>query len=47
MKPEEKEMKKLSLNPNWKFRKLPGWALDRLPDALPKEGWEEVSLPHT
>ena len=40
-------MKKLSLNPNWKFRKLPGWTLDRLPDALPKEGWEEVSLPHT
>lgn len=47
MKPEEKEMKKLSLNPNWKFRKLPGWTLDRLPDALPEDGWEEVSLPHT
>ena len=40
-------MKKLSINPNWKFRKLPGWTLDRLPDALPKEGWEEVSLSHT
>lgn len=47
MKPEEKEMKKLSLNPNWKFRKLPGWTLGRLPDALPEDGWEEVSLPHT
>ncbi len=47
MKPEEKEMKKLSLNPTWKFRKLPGWTLDRLPDALPEDGWEEVSLPHT
>ncbi len=47
MKPEEQKMKKLSLNPNWKFRKLPGWTLDRFPNALPEEGWAEVSLPHT
>ena len=40
-------MRTLSLNPGWKFRKLPGLSLDRLPDVLPEGDWEEVSLPHT
>lgn len=40
-------MQALSLNPGWKFRKLPGLTLDRLPDPLPSAPWEEVALPHT
>ena len=40
-------MQKISLNPSWKFRKLPGMTLDTLPDMLPDGPWEAVSLPHT
>ena len=40
-------MRKLSLNENWKFRKLPGFSLETLPDALPDGSWEAVTLPHT
>ena len=40
-------MEKISLNPCWKFRKLPGMTLDTLPDVLPDGLWEDVSLPHT
>ena len=40
-------MRKLSLNENWQFKKLPGFSLDSLPSSLPPEDWETVSLPHT
>lgn len=40
-------MQKISLNSSWKFRKLPGLALDHLPAVLPDGAWEDVSLPHT
>lgn len=40
-------MQTISLNPNWKFRKLPGLSLASLPSSLPEGAWEEVSLPHT
>ena len=40
-------MQALSLNQDWKFKKLPGWTLERLPRPLPGEPWEEVTLPHT
>ena len=40
-------MQRVSLNPDWKFQKLPGCTLARLPAALPNGGWETVSLPHT
>ena len=37
----------LSLNQDWKFRKLPGLTLANLPASLPEGAWEEISLPHT
>ena len=40
-------MQTISLNAYWRFRKLPGLTLNRLPDALPDGAWEEVVLPHT
>ena len=40
-------MQTIPLNSSWKFRKLPGLALDALPDVLPDGAWEDVSLPHT
>ncbi|MBQ9198071.1 MAG: hypothetical protein IJ157_12660 [Clostridia bacterium] len=40
-------MQRISLNPGWKFKKLPGFTLDQLPPSLPDGPWEDVSLPHT
>ncbi|MBR1584048.1 MAG: hypothetical protein IJ662_00730 [Clostridia bacterium] len=40
-------MQRISLNPGWKFKKLPGCTLDQLPVSLPDGPWENVSLPHT
>ena len=40
-------MRTISLNENWKFRKLPGLTLEALPEILPDGPWETVTLPHT
>ena len=40
-------MQAIFLNSEWKFKKLPEWKLERLPDPLPEGPWEEVTLPHT
>ncbi len=40
-------MQNLSLDQDWKFRKLPGLKISDIPERLPDGSWEQVSLPHT
>ena len=41
-------MRRISLCEGWLFRRLPGETPESVrPDALPEDGWEPVTLPHT